>query len=67
MQRDSYDVAVGQILEGADADIRLALRTVLLQNLQLEAGLMVLSEKKGPPQETAPAIEQAGAARLGMR
>ena len=45
MDRDPYDVAIDQILEGADGDIRLALRTVLIQNLQLEARLMVLSEK----------------------
>ena len=43
MQRDPSDIAIDQILEGADGDIRLALRTVLLQNLQL---LMVLSEKR---------------------
>jgi hypothetical protein len=45
LDRDPYDVAIDQILEGADGDIRLALRTVLIQNLQLEARLMVLSEK----------------------
>jgi hypothetical protein len=34
MDRDPYDIAIDQILEGADGDIRLALRTVLIQNLQ---------------------------------
>jgi hypothetical protein len=45
MDRDPYDIAIDQILEGADGDIRLALRTVLIQNLQLEARLMALSEQ----------------------
>jgi hypothetical protein len=45
LDRDPYDVAIDQILQVADGDIRLALRTVLIQNLQLEARLMVLSEK----------------------
>jgi hypothetical protein len=45
VHRDPYDIAIDQILEGADGDIRLALRTVLIQNLQLEARLMALSEK----------------------
>ena len=45
MDRDPYDIAIDQILEGADGDIRLALRTVLIQNLQLEARLLALSEK----------------------
>ena len=44
MARDPYDIAIDQILEGADGDIRLALRTVLIQNLQLEARLLALSE-----------------------
>jgi hypothetical protein len=44
MTRDPYDIAIDQILEGADGDIRLALRTVLIQNLQLEARLLALSE-----------------------
>jgi hypothetical protein len=44
MDRDPYDIATDQILEGADGDIRLALRTVLIQNLQLEARLLALSE-----------------------
>ncbi|MEA2891048.1 MAG: hypothetical protein QOI05_1841, partial [Bradyrhizobium sp.] len=45
VHRDPYDIAIDQILEGADGDIRLALRTVLIQNVQLEARLMALSEK----------------------
>jgi hypothetical protein len=45
MDRDPYDVAIDQILEGADGDVRLALRTVLIQNLRLEARLMALSEQ----------------------
>jgi hypothetical protein len=46
MDRDPYDIAIDQILAGADGDARLALRTVLIQNLQLEARLMALSEKQ---------------------
>jgi hypothetical protein len=46
MQRDPYEVAIDEILKGADGDIRLALRTLLIQNLQLEAKLMALSVKK---------------------
>jgi hypothetical protein len=49
MARDPYDIAIDQILEGADGDIRLALRTVLIQNLQLEARLLALSEKVSAP------------------
>jgi hypothetical protein len=45
MDRDPYDIAIDQILAGANGDIRLALRTVLMQNLQLEAKLMALSQK----------------------
>jgi hypothetical protein len=45
MERDPFDVAIDQILEGAEGDVRLALRTVLIQNLQLEARLLALSEK----------------------
>jgi hypothetical protein len=50
--RDPYDVAIDQILEGADGDIRLALRTVLMQNVELEARLLALSKslsQAGPP------------------
>jgi hypothetical protein len=45
MDRDRYDIAIDQILEGAEGDVRLALRTLLILNLQLEAKLMALSEK----------------------
>lgn len=45
MARDAYDIAIDRILEGAEGDVRLALRMVLIQNLKLEARLMGLSEK----------------------
>jgi hypothetical protein len=45
---DPYDVAIDQILEGAQGDVRLALRTVLMQNVQLEARLIALSSRKSP-------------------
>jgi hypothetical protein len=45
MHRDPYDIAIDQILAGADGDVRLALRTVLIQNLQLEVKLIALSEQ----------------------
>jgi hypothetical protein len=45
MTRDPYDVAIDQILEGAQGDIRLALRTVLMQNVQLEACLLAISSR----------------------
>jgi hypothetical protein len=45
MHRDPYDIAIDQILAGSDGDVRLALRTVLIQNLQLEARLIALSEQ----------------------
>jgi hypothetical protein len=51
MDRDPYDIAIDQILEGAGGDIRLALRTLLIENLQLEARLMVLSEKMAVPSD----------------
>jgi hypothetical protein len=46
--RDPYDVAIDQILEGAQGDVRLALRTVLMQNVQLEAQLIALSSRNSP-------------------
>jgi hypothetical protein len=49
MDRDPYDVAIDQILEGSEGDIRLALRTVLIQNLKLQARLTALSEKTPTP------------------
>jgi hypothetical protein len=45
MSRDAFEIAIDQILEGADGDVRLALRTVLIQNLQLESQLQVLTEQ----------------------
>jgi hypothetical protein len=41
--RDHYDVAIDEILEAANGDARLALRTVLMQNVQLEATILLLS------------------------
>jgi hypothetical protein len=43
--RDCYDEAIDQILESAQGDVRLALRTVLMQNVQLEAQLIALSSR----------------------
>jgi hypothetical protein len=54
MDRDPYDIAIDQTLEGADGDIRPALRTVLIQNLQLEARLLALSEKLSIRNDTRP-------------
>jgi hypothetical protein len=45
MQQDPYDIAIDQILDGADGDVRLALRTLLIQILQLEASLLVQEQK----------------------
>jgi hypothetical protein len=45
MDRDPYDIAIDQILEGSDGDARLALRTVLIQNVELQVKLKVLSER----------------------
>jgi hypothetical protein len=50
--RDPYDVVIDQILEGAKGDVRLALRTVLMQNVQLEARLLALSSR-GLPQDVS--------------
>jgi len=46
--RDPYDVAIDHILEGAQGDVRLALRTMLMQNVQLEAQLIALSSRNSP-------------------
>jgi hypothetical protein len=46
--RDPYDVAINQILDGAYGDVRLALRTVLIQIVQLEARLLALSPRDSP-------------------
>jgi hypothetical protein len=45
-------VAIDQILEGAKGDIRLALRTVLMQNVQLEARLIALTCRNPQDQPT---------------
>jgi hypothetical protein len=47
MNKDPYEVAIDQILAGADGDARLALRTVLIQNLELEAKLHSLVTRIG--------------------
>lgn len=47
MHRDPYDIAIDQILEGAGGDIRLALRTLLIQRLELEFRLRLLEEASG--------------------
>ena len=59
MDRDPYDIAIDQILEGADGDIRLALRTVLIQNLQLEARLLALSEKPSILNNSTPNLKDS--------
>jgi hypothetical protein len=59
MDRDPYDIAIDQILEGADGDIRLALRTVLIQNLQLEARLLALSEKLSIRNDSTPNLKDS--------
>ena len=48
MKQDPYDIAIDQILEGAEGDSRLAIRTVLIQIVQLEAKLLALSEQTPP-------------------
>jgi hypothetical protein len=47
MNKDPYEIAIDQILTGADGDVRLALRTVLIQNPELEARLQVLAARIG--------------------
>lgn len=42
---DPYDKAIDEILKGAQGDARLALRTVLMQNVQLEAQVLALSAR----------------------
>jgi hypothetical protein len=46
--RDHYDVAIDEILEATNGDARLALRTVLMQNVQLEATILSLSGNSSP-------------------
>jgi hypothetical protein len=43
MDEDPYDIAINQILEGADGDVRLALRTLLIQtsNWKLNASYLL--------------------------
>ena len=45
MDKDPFEVAIDHILEGADGDVRLALRTMLVQRIQLEAKLTELAEQ----------------------
>jgi len=56
---DPYDVAIDQILEGADGDVRLALRMLLIQNLQLEAELLAVDQRAvtSPPSPGALVID----------
>ena len=44
MDRDPFDIAIDQILEASEGDVRLAMRTVLIQNMELEAKLQKLSD-----------------------
>jgi hypothetical protein len=52
--RDAYDEAIDQILEGAQGDARLALRTVLMQNVQLEARVLALSSGRSAREKHRP-------------
>jgi hypothetical protein len=52
--RDPYDEAIDRILEGAQSDVRLALRTVLMQNVQLEAKLLALSTGRSGREKQRP-------------
>jgi hypothetical protein len=52
--RDAYEEAVDQILEGAQGDVRLALRAVLMQNVQLEARVLALSTGRSGRQKHRP-------------
>jgi hypothetical protein len=47
MNEDPYDIAIDQILKGADGDVRLALRTLLIQNVELEAKCQLLASHRG--------------------
>jgi hypothetical protein len=42
MKQDPFEIAIDQILEASDGDVRLALRTVLVQNIELEVKLQKL-------------------------
>lgn len=59
MVLDAYEIAIDQILEGAGGDVRLALRTVLIQNLELEARLQAALSGKMPIGES-PASKRQG-------
>ena len=55
MGRSPIDIAIDQMRESADGDIRLALRTVLLQNVELQLKIQRLTEKVesiGTPQNS---------------
>ena len=52
--RDPYDEAIDRILEGAQGDVRLALRTVLMQNVQLEAKLLGISTGRSGREKQRP-------------
>jgi hypothetical protein len=54
--RDHYDVAIDEILQAANGDARLALRTVLMQNVQLEATILSLYGSGSP--KTAPSTRK---------
>jgi hypothetical protein len=45
MNRDPYEIAIDQILAASDGDVRLALRTVLIQDLELDARLQLLAAR----------------------
>ena len=47
MDKDPYEIAIDQILAGSDGDARLALRTLLVQTLELEAKLQLLAARIG--------------------
>lgn len=47
MGQSPIDIAIDKLLESADGDIRLALRTVLLQNVELQLQIHTLTEQAG--------------------
>jgi hypothetical protein len=59
MYRDPYDIAIDRILEGADGDVRLALRAVLRESLQLELRLRALSDEKSIRYDPIPAPKRS--------
>ena len=52
--KDPFEIAIDQILEGADGDARLALRTMLVQRLELERRLQLLMEQPADTDPTPP-------------